>query len=152
MGRATPAKITDKEERRMKNKVRGIGYVLLAAALGIALVGCATTPSGSAGKSQEDLLRDAGFKVHTAKTPERLAYINTLPAKKVVSNKYQDKVLYLVCTESGSKQCFLGDEAAYKRYQQMAIQQSLSEDQHKVAEDRWDPEAQQMWVDSQGGG
>ena len=70
-----------------------------------------------------------------------MAYLNTLPAKKVVSNQYQDKVLYLVCTDPDSKQCYLGDEAAYQRYQQMAIQQSISEDQHKVSEDRWDPEA-----------
>jgi hypothetical protein len=136
----------------MRGRAAWLFYALLAAVIGIALVGCATAPSTSTGKSQEDLLKDAGFKVHTAKTPERLAYVNTLPAKKVVSNQYQGKVLYLVCTDSGSKQCYLGDEAAYKRYQQMAIQQSLSEDQHKVSEDRWDPEALQMWVDSHGGG
>lgn len=136
----------------MRGRAAWLFYALLAAVIGIALVGCATAPSGSTSKSQEDLLKDAGFKAHTAKTPERLAYVNTLPAKKVVSNKYQGKVLYLVCTDPGSKQCYLGDEAAYKRYQQMAIQQSLSEDQHKVSEDRWDPEALQMWVDSQGGG
>jgi hypothetical protein len=136
----------------MRGRAAWLFYALLAAVIGIALVGCATAPSGSASKSQTDLLKDAGFKVHTAKTPERLAYVNTLPAKKVVSNKYQGKLLYLVCTDPGSKQCYLGDKAAYQRYQQMAIQQSLSEDQHKVSEDRWDPEALQMWVDSQGGG
>ena len=138
----------------MKGKAAWLGVAVMMVVLGIALAGCATAPSSSpaAGKSQTDLLKDAGFKTHTPKTPEKLAYLNTLPAKKVVSNKYQGKVLYLVCTDPASKQCFLGDEEAYKRYQQMAIQQSLSEDQHKVSEDRWDPEALQMWVDSQGGG
>jgi hypothetical protein len=125
---------------------------LLAAGLAIALVGCATAPSGSPSKSQADLLKDAGFMAHTPSSPQKLAYLKTLPAKKVVSNKYQDKVLYLVCTDPDAKQCFLGDEAAYKRYQQLAIQQSISEDQHKVQEQRWDPEAQQMWVDAHGGG
>jgi hypothetical protein len=126
----------------------------MTAMIGIALVGCASAPSVSpvASKSQTDLLQDAGFKAYTAKTPQHTAYLNTLPAKKVVSNQYQGKVLYLVCPDPGSKQCYLGDKAAYQRYQQMAIQQSLSEDQHKVSEDRWDPEALQMWVDSQGGG
>jgi hypothetical protein len=138
----------------MRGRAAWLGLAVMTAVLGIALVGCATAPSVSpaAGKSQADLLKDAGFKMHTAKTPERLAYVNTLPAKKVVSNQYQGKVLYLVCSDPGSKQCYLGDEAAYKRYQQMAVQQSLSEDQHKVSEERWDPEALQMWVDSQGGG
>jgi len=46
----------------------------------------------------------------------------------------------------------LGDEAAYRRYQQMAIERSISEDQYKVMEERFDPEALQMWVNSQGGG
>ena len=135
----------------MKGKAAWLGVAVMTAVIGIALVGCATGPSSSPGQSQADLLKAAGFRTHTAQD-EHVAYIQTLPAKKVVLNKYQDKPLYLVCTDPDSKQCFLGDEAAYKRYQQMAIQQSLSEDQHKVSEDRWDPQALQMWVDSQGGG
>ena len=46
----------------------------------------------------------------------------------------------------------MGDEAAYQRYQQMAIQQSISDDERNVMEERSDPEALQMWVNSQGGG
>ena len=82
-------------------------------------------------QSQADLLKAAGFKTHTAQDAH-VAYIQTLPAKKVVLNQYQGKPLYLVCTDPDSKQCFLGDEAAYQRYQQMAIQQSISEDQRNV--------------------
>jgi hypothetical protein len=137
----------------MKRKAAWLGVAVMVAVLGIALVGCATGPSSSpsAGKSQADLLKEAGFKTHTAQGPH-LAYVKTLPAKKVVSNQYQGQTCYLVCTDPDSKQCFLGDEAAYKRYQQMAIQQSISEDMHKVSEQRSDPEALQMWVNSQGGG
>ena len=137
----------------MKGRAAWLGLAVMMAVIGIFLAGCATGPSSgpAASKSQADLLKDAGFRMHTAKDAH-VAYVQTLPAKKVVSNKYQDKVLYLVCTDPASKQCFLGDEAAYKRYQQMAIQQSLSEDLHKVSEDRWDPEALQMWADSQGAG
>lgn len=138
----------------MRSRAAWLGLAVMTAMLGIALVGCATGPSSSpaAAKSQSDLLAQAGFRAHTPNTPQKLAYVNTLPAKKVVSNQYQGKVLYLVCTDPGSQQCYLGDEDAYKRYQQLAIQESISEDQHKVSEQRWDPEALQMWVDSQGGG
>jgi len=138
----------------MRSKTAWLGLVVMTAVIGIALVGCASAPSATpaASKSQTDLLQSAGFRNYTAKTSKHVAYLNTLPAKKVVSNNYKGQVLYLVCAEPGSKQCYLGDKAAYQRYQQMAIQQSLSEDQHKVSEDRWDPEATQMWVDSQGGG
>ena len=137
----------------MRGKAAWLGVAVMMVVLGIALAGCATGPSSSpaASNSQADLLKAAGFRTHTGQDAH-VAYIQTLPAKKVVSNKYQGKQLYLVCTDPDSKQCFLGDEAAYKRYQQMAIQQSISEDQHKVMEERSDPQAQQMWVDSQGGG
>jgi hypothetical protein len=126
----------------------------MALIIGMLLAGCAAGTGGgpSAAKSQDDLLKDAGFKMHAPTSPDRLAYVKTLPAKKVVSNEHQGKVLYLVCTDPESKQCFLGDKAAYERYQQMAVQQSLSEDQYKVMEQRWDPQATQMWVDAHGGG
>jgi len=138
----------------MKGKAAWLGVAVMTAVIGIFLAGCATGPSSSpaAVKSQADLLKDAGFRLHTANTPQKQAYVQTLPAKKVVSNQYKGQTCYLVCTDPDSKQCFLGDEAAYKRYQQSAIQQSLSADQHKVSEERSDPEALQMWVDSQGGG
>jgi len=138
----------------MKGKAAWLGVAVMTAVIGIALVGCATGPSSSpaAGKSQDDMLKQAGFITQAANSPQKLAYIKTLPAKKVVLNQYQEKPLYLVCTDPDAKQCFLGDQAAYERYQQLAIQQSISEDQRTVQEHRWDPEALQMWVNSQGGG
>jgi hypothetical protein len=137
----------------MRNKAAWLGVVVMMVVLGIALMGCATGSSSNpaAAKSQSDLLKDAGFRTHSHQDAH-VAYIQTLPAKKVVVNKSQGKPLYLVCTDPDSKSCFLGDEAAYQRYKQMAIQQSMSEDMHKISEERFDPEAQQMWVDSQGGG
>jgi hypothetical protein len=138
----------------MRGRAAWLGLAVLTVVIGIALVGCATGPTSgpTAAKSQADLLKQAGFIVHTAYGSQGLAYIKTLPAKKVVLNQYQDKPLYLVCTDPDAKQCYLGDKAAYERYQQLAIQQSLSEDQRTVQEHRWDPEALQMWVNSQGGG
>jgi hypothetical protein len=135
----------------MRGKAAWLGVAVITVVIGISLMGCATGPSSSPGQSQADLLKAAGFKTHTAQGAH-VAYLQTLPAKKVVLNKYQDQPLYLVCTDPDSKQCFLGDKAAYERYQQLAIQQSLSEDQRTVQDQRVDPEAWQMWVNSQGGG
>ena len=102
----------------MRGKAAWLGVTVMMVVLGIALAGCATGPSSSpaAGNSQADLLKAAGFRTHTGQD-EHVAYIQTLPAKKVVLNKYQDKPLYMVCTEAGSKQCYVGDETAYQRYQ-----------------------------------
>ena len=136
----------------MRGRVGRLGLAVMTAVIGLALVGCATGPSSSPGQSQADLLKSAGFRTHTADSPQRLAYIQTLPAKKVVLNQYQEKPLYLVCTDPNAQQCYLGDKAAYERYQQLAIQNSISAEQHQVSEHRWDPQALQLWVNSQGGG
>jgi len=138
----------------MRGKTGWWFYAVMALIIGFLPAGCATGPAGGppATKSQADLLKDAGFLAHTPNSPQKLAYVQTLPAKKVVMNQHQGQILYLVCTDSDSNQCYLGDKAAYERYQQMAIQQSLTEDQHKVSEERWDPEALDMWVDAHGGG
>ena len=126
-------------------------YALLVGLIGIFLMGCATGLSAGDTPTQADLLTQAGFIKHTAKD-QHVAYIKTLPAKKVVLNQYQNKPLYLVCTSPESNSCFLGDQAAYQRYQQLAVKNAISEDRYKVHEKRWDPEAVQMWADSQGAG
>ncbi len=136
----------------MRNRATWLILMVLTAAISFLLMGCATGPtSGPTAKSQSDLLREAGFKFHSDQD-EHVAYIKTLPAKQVVLNQYQEKPVYMVCTDSEAKTCFVGDNAAYERYKQLAIQQSISEDRYKVQEHRWDPQAIQMWVDSQGGG
>ena len=81
----------------MKGKAAWISVAVMTAVIGMALVGCATGPSSSPApvKSQADLLKDAGFRMHTANTPQNQAYVQTLPAKKVVSNQYKGQTCYL---------------------------------------------------------
>jgi hypothetical protein len=135
----------------MRGGAAWIGVAVMTAVVSIFLAGCATVSSGGAGKSQSDLLQEAGFTAYTPKTPAMLAYLDTLPAHQMVSNMYQGQNLYLVCTDPGAKQCYLGDKAAYQRFQQLAMQASIAEDQHKISVERSDPEFWRMWVDSQGG-
>jgi hypothetical protein len=135
----------------MRNQATCLSAALMAI-ISLVLVGCATAPSGNSTKSQSELLTQAGFRAHTARSPQQLTYVQTLPAQKVVLNQYEDKPLYLVCTDPDSQQCFLGDRTAYDRYQQLAIRECIASSQCKVSEHRWDPEALTMWMDSQGGG
>jgi hypothetical protein len=126
-----------------------IGYVLLAAVLGIVLAGCAAAPSASQPKSQDDLLTAAGFTSYAAKTPQSLAYLKTLPPQEIVRHRDKSATRYLVCTDQNSKACYVGDEAAYQRYQNLANQEDLAAKKRNVKEERWDPEALQLWADSQ---
>jgi hypothetical protein len=134
-------------------------YAMLVAVIGLALVGCATGPSASSttapsspATSQSALLAQAGFILRTADTPKRLAYINSIPPQKIVQHNYKGKTLYVVCIDPSTRQCFVGDEAAYQRYQDLALQAKISADRRTVSEPRWDPEALQLWADSQGAG
>jgi hypothetical protein len=138
----------------MKSRPVRLRYIVMLVAIGFFLTGCATPPSGvpGAGASQTDLLQQAGFKVYTANTPKKIAYLNTLPAKVVVSNQYQGQTHYLVRTDPNSQQCYVGNLAAYQRYQQLAAQASIAQEQRQASAQRWDPEATQMWADSQGAG
>jgi hypothetical protein len=130
-----------------------IGYVLLAAVLGIALVGCAAAPSSSSlPKSQDDLLAAAGFTSYEAKTPQSLAYLKTLPPQEIVKHRYQGTNRFLVCTDQNSRACYVGDEAAYQRYQNLANQADIAARKRTVSQERWDPEALELWANSQGAG
>ena len=135
-----------------RDRAPWIGYVLLAAVIGIALVGCATAPSSSLPKSQDDLLTAAGFTSYMAKTPQSLAYLKTLPPQEIVKHRYEGTNRFLVCTDQNSKACYVGDEAAFQRYQNLATQEELDAKQRNVSQERWDPEALQLWADSQGAG
>jgi hypothetical protein len=126
-----------------------IGYVLLAAVLGIVLAGCAAAPVSSSPKSQDDLLTAAGFTSYMAKTPQSLAYLNTLPPQEIVKHRYQGTNRFLVCTDQNSKACYVGDEAAFQRYQNLASQEDIAARKRNVSQERWDPEALQLWADSQ---
>ena len=105
---------------------------------------CSSSP-----KSQDDLLTAAGFTSYKAKTPQSLAYLNTLPPQEIVKHRYQGTNRFLVCTDQNSKACYVGDEAAFQRYQNLASQEDIAARKRNVKEERWDPEALQLWADSQ---
>ena len=136
----------------MTGRAAWLGLALMAAVIGIFLVGCATAPSGSPAKSQDDLLTAAGFTPHVANTPQSLAYLKTLPPQEIVQHRYKGTNRYLVCTDQNSRACYVGDEAAYQRYQNLANQADIAARKRTVKEERWDPEAQLLYMDSQGGG
>jgi hypothetical protein len=65
----------------MKNRAVLV-HALLAALIGIFLVGCATAPSGSSTPSQADLLAQAGFKAHTPSSPQKWLWLTPYRPRK----------------------------------------------------------------------
>jgi hypothetical protein len=136
----------------MKGKSAWLGVAVMMVVLGIALAGCAAAPSSSPPKSQDDLLTAAGFTSYVANTPQSLAYLKTLPPQEIVQHRYKGANRYLVCTDQNSRACYVGDEAAFLRYQNLANQADIAASKRTVKEERWDPEAQLLYMDAQGGG
>lgn len=138
----------------MRDRAIRLGLVIMTVTLGFFLSGCATGSGGSTGPgaAQADLLKRAGFKIYIANTPKKLNYLNSLPPNQVVSNLYHGHLHYLVRTNPKAPMCYIGDQAAYERYQQLAQQAAIAAEQHKASTQRWDPEALELWADSQGAG
>jgi len=135
-----------------RGKAPRIGCFVLAAVLGFVLAGCASAPSSSTPRSQDDLLTAAGFKSYVPKTTQGLAYLQTLPPQEIVKHRYDGTNRFLVCTDQNSKACYVGDEAAFQRYQNLASQEDIAARKRNVSQERWDPEALTLWADSQGAG
>ncbi len=58
----------------------------------------------------------------------------------------------MVCIDPGTRQFYVGDEAAYQRYQQLSLRQNISAEQSAVSEQRADPEYWTLYADSKGAG
>lgn len=104
-------------------KIR-ISCALLVAAI---LAGCQSAPQMVADK--EDLLSAAGFIAKPATTAAQIAALKTLPANKLVQQSQNNKVSYLYADPVVCQCVYLGNQAAYSKYNQMVFQRNLAQDQ-----------------------
>ena len=113
----------------MKSKT---SIILLSLASGIvlfALGGCASVGS----TNTESLLSAAGFVVRTPQTDRQRQIYAALPAYKVERATVKDKVFYVYKDEKAGV-AYVGHEPEYQRYQQLAIQQQIAQEQYMAAE------------------
>lgn len=107
-----------------------LGVVL--AALVPVLGGCAALRKSDV-DSQEQLLSAAGFQMKLADSPQKIAHLQTLTSQKLVPHTRDGKLLYVYADPEFCKCLYVGDEAAYQKYQQLAIQQKLAQEQLNAA-------------------
>jgi hypothetical protein len=100
---------------------------LAALALLAFAVGCATT------QQTENLLPAAGFKTVTASTPKQQQHLKTLKPGKITSVKRSGKT-YFVFPDPAHNQLYVGGQAEYQKYQQLRLQQKLSNENLIAAE------------------
>ena len=103
---------------------------MLAVAL---LAGCTAIEKQDARKT-ESVLAAAGFQMKPADTPDRVAHLQLLRPFKMVPHDRNGTLLYVYADPKACKCIWVGDQAAYQRYQQLAIQQQLAQEQLMTAQ------------------
>jgi hypothetical protein len=139
-----------------RQRISWMGWLLGLAALAFLLSGCATGTAGGPTQSSvpdrmEGLLVQAGFKLIPESNPRRQAICQKLPAGQFCPHQKGDQTVYGYVIP-GTQRLYVGDEAAYQRFINLAVQQQVEERYRPVSDPRTDPEFWQMWQDSQGGG
>ena len=98
------------------------------------LGGCAAIQREEA-HSKESLLTAAGFQMRIASTPAQVANLQALTPRQIVPHAKKDGgVAFVYADPTGCNCVYVGDQAAYQRYQQLAIKQQLAQEQVMAAE------------------
>ena len=110
---------------------RSSNIVIFVATLAgtIFLAGCA----GMGSSNTESLLTAAGFRARTPQTPKQQQIYAALPPYQVQRATVNGKVFYVYKDEKAGV-AYVGREQEYQRYQQLAIQQQIAQNQIAAAE------------------
>ena len=106
---------------------------LISVFLMLAIAGCAMNRNQKAVELKR-LLAASGFIMRLADTESKLAQLKELPQRKLVAQTWDGKVTYVYVDASNCKCAYVGDEEAYKHFQNLALQRQISEEDRRAAE------------------
>jgi hypothetical protein len=93
------------------------------------LAGCASYEA----QNKESLLIAAGFRTRTPSTGKQQAMFSRMTPYKLERRIRNGKVLYAYA-DKDKNVVYIGGENEYQRYKQLALQQSIAEDQLEAAQ------------------
>jgi hypothetical protein len=113
---------------------RSLSYLVLASLLAavcglFTLAGCASMESAS----QESLLQKAGFQSRTPTTEKQKAAYQALPAYHLHQLTLKGRTMYAYKDEKAGV-VYLGSQAEYAQYRQLATKARLKEEQFTAAQ------------------
>ncbi len=114
-------------------KIQNTIIKLISVFLMLALAGCAMNRNQKA-VEMERLLAASGFKMRLADTESKLAQLKELPQRKLVAQDVGGKVIYVYADASICKCAYVGDEDAYKTFQDLALERQISDEDRRAAE------------------
>lgn len=104
--------------------------VMAAMAVSLGVSGCASLNA----EDREAMLAAAQFTRKQADTPAKLGRLNALPQRTLAFQKRKGANYYIYADATGCSCMYVGDEAAYQRYQQMRLQKNIADEQMAAAE------------------
>lgn len=103
---------------------RGVVLVLIA----LILAGCASLEARHT-RDLEQMLTDAGFQMRAADSPEALAYLQTLPARKMLVGSADGAPQYAYANPTGCQCLYVGNELHYEELRKLQRDRALAADQ-----------------------
>jgi len=70
------------------------------------------------------MLSDAGFQMRAADTPEARAYLDTLPARKMLARSQNGKAEYAYADPTRCKCLYVGTEPQYQQFRKLQAEQA----------------------------
>jgi hypothetical protein len=114
--------------------------VAIALLLLAALAGCASYEA----QNKESLLTAAGFRSRTPTTAKQQAMFNSMTPYKLERRIRNGKVLYAYADKQQNL-VYIGGENEYQKYKQLAVQQSIAQDQLEAAQINEDASLYNDW-------
>ncbi|HJW70617.1 MAG TPA: hypothetical protein VJ829_14785 [Candidatus Binatia bacterium] len=86
----------------------------------LALVGCSSTVKSPRAQTVESELASSGFRMVVPDTPQKQELVKRLPKRKLTEGMRNGKRYYWFADPDGCGCVYVGGEAAYRRYDQLA--------------------------------
>src|SRR5215475_8581409 len=115
---------------KIKRTKTNIILIFAAAATTLFVTGCAGVGSGNT----TSLLSAAGFRARTPETPKQQELYAALPPYQVERATVKGKGVFYVYKDEKAGVAYVGREQEYQRYQQLAIQQQIAQNQYMAAQ------------------
>ena len=105
----------------------GVRSIALVAFPVLISAGCAAVQQSDTAAA-ERALAAAGFQMKFASTPEQMAKVQSLPQRKLThTTGPQGEPRFVYADATGCKCIYVGTEAAYDRYQNLAVNERVEE-------------------------
>lgn len=136
------------DKRVIANVARLMAPTALCMAIILTLCGCSMLGIGGPTPRQraadlEPMLSAAGFHMVPADAPEKIQHLKTLPPLKVNYYVGKDGALRYWFADPDYCHClYLGDEAAYQKYENLRVQARIAQNEQEAAEENYETQQQ----------